>query len=210
MKRYGIERRQFLQYMATVSAIPTLATSADGYVDKNPVFKTNPFSLNVASGEPEPDGVLIWTRLSESPLVGEVTFNDPIEVTWEVAHDEGFQSVARRGTSLAVPQLGHSVHVEVKGLEPDRWYFYRFHAGGETSPTGRTRTTPEKHVMPERMQFAFTSCQHYESGYFNGYPHMVEEDLDLVVHLGDYIYEYAGIDNRVRKHLGNEIETLAN
>ena len=208
MKRYGIERRQFMQYMAAVSTIPTLASSVDGYVETNPVFKQNPFTLSVASGDPEPDGVVIWTRLSESPLIGEVTLSSAIEVKWEIAHDEGFKSIANKGTALAVPQLGHSVHVEVQGLEPDRWYFYRFHAGSETSPIGRTRTTPEKHVMPQRMQFAFTSCQHYESGYFNGYPHMQKEDLDLVIHLGDYIYEYAGVDKRVRKHLGKEIESL--
>ena len=133
MKRYGIERRQFMQYMATVSAIPTLATTVAGYVDKNPKFKQNPFTLSVASGDPEPYGVVIWTRLSESPLIGEVTLETPIEVKWEVAHDESFKSIAKKGTALAVPQLGHSVHVEVQGLEPDRWYFYRFHAGSELS-----------------------------------------------------------------------------
>ena len=143
MKRYGIERRQFMQYMAAVSAIPTLASRVDGYVEKNPVFKQNPFTLSVASGDPEPDGVVIWTRLSESPLIGEVTLSSAIEVKWEIAHDESFKSIANKGTALAVPQLGHSVHVEVQGLEPDRWYFYRFHAGSETSPVGRTRTTPE-------------------------------------------------------------------
>lgn len=210
MKRYGIERRQFMQYLAAVSAIPTLASSAEGYVDSAPSFKDTPFALGVASGDPEPDGVVIWTRLSESPLVGEVTIPNAIQVRWEISHDEGFTSIAQNGTALAVPQLGHSVHVEATGLEPDRWYFYRFHAGKHTSPVGRTRTTPQRHVMPERMQFAFTSCQHYESGFFNGYPHMVKEDLDMVIHLGDYIYEYAGVDNRVRKHLGQEIESLAN
>ena len=109
---------------------------------------------------------------------------------------------------LALPQLGHSVHVEVDGLDPHRWYYYRFHSGSETSPTGRTRTSPAPDVMPDSMRFAFTSCQHYEVGYFNGYPHMQKEDLDLVIHLGDYIYEYAGVDKRVRKHLGKEIESL--
>ena len=208
MKRYGIERRQFMQYLAAVSAIPTLASSAEGYVDSAPSFKETPFALGVASGDPEPDGVVIWTRLSESPLVGEVTIPNAIQVRWEISHDEGFTSIAQNGTALAVPQLGHSVHVEATGLEPDRWYFYRFHAGKHTSPVGRTRTTPQRHVMPERMQFAFTSCQHYESGFFNGYPHMQKEDLDLVIHLGDYIYEYAGVDKRVRKHLGKEIESL--
>ena len=100
--------------------------------------------------------------------------------------------------ALALPQLGHSVHVEVTGLRPYHWYYYRFHAGNETSPVGRTRTAPAADTMPERVRFAFTSCQHYESGYFNGYPHMAKEDLDLIVHLGDYIYEYRGIDNRPR------------
>ena len=119
-----------------------------------------------------------------------------------------FSKIAKKGTALAVPQLGHSVHVEVEGLKPWRWYFYRFHAGDATSPTGRTRTAPAAMAMPEQMQFAFTSCQHFESGYFNGYSHMQEEDLDLVIHLGDYIYEYAGKDKRPRKHLGPEIETL--
>ena len=209
-KRYGIERRRFLQYLASVSAIPTLATQVSGYVEKAPVFSQNPFTLGVASGDPEHDGVVLWTRLSESPLVGEVTLSNAIQVKWEVAHDEAFSSIVAKGSAVAVPQLGHSVHVEVKGLEPDRWYFFRFHAGDETSPIGRTKTTPARHVMPERMRFAFTSCQHYESGYFNGYPHMTAEDLDLVIHLGDYIYEYAGVDNRVRKHLGKEIESLAN
>jgi alkaline phosphatase D len=210
MKTYGIDRRSFIQYMAGVSAIPTLALQTDGYVESSPTFSSNPFTLGVASGDPEPDGVVIWTRLSESPLIGESTLPSPVSVSWEVAHDRKFRKIVKKGTALAVPQLGHSVHVEVDGLAPNRWYFYRFHAGNESSPVGRTRTTPEYHVMPDRMRFAFTSCQHYESGYFNGYPHMQQEDLDLVIHLGDYIYEYAGIDNRVRKHLGNEITTLAN
>ena len=210
MKTYGIDRRSFIQYMAGVSAIPTLALQTDGYVESSPTFSNNPFTLGVASGDPEPDGVVIWTRLSESPLIGESTLASPVSVSWEVAHDRKFRKIVKKGTALAVPQLGHSVHVEVDGLAPNRWYFYRFHAGNESSPVGRTRTTPEYHVMPDRMRFAFTSCQHYESGYFNGYPHMQQEDLDLVIHLGDYIYEYAGIDNRVRKHLGSEITTLAN
>ena len=133
---------------------------------------------------------------------------EPIRTSWEVATDEGFSNIVREGTALAVPQLGHSVHVEVTGLKPGHSYFYRFHAGSETSPVGRTRTAPARDSLPERMRFAFTSCQHYESGYFNSYPHMAQEDLDLIVHLGDYIYEYGGVDNRPRKHLGSEIVTL--
>ena len=109
---------------------------------------------------------------------------------------------------MAMPQLGHSVHVEVDSLQPHRWYFYRFHVRDEVSPVGRTRTAPSYDAMPDRLKFAFTSCQHYESGYFNGYPHMQQEDLDLVIHLGDYIYEYAGTDKHPRQHIGQEIKTL--
>ena len=207
-RRYGIDRRDFLRYVATVSAIPTIALRAEGQVTNKPRFDGNPFALGVASGDPEPDGVVIWTRLAPKPLNGGGMPNEPVKVRWEVATDEAFGDVARSGNVLAMPQLGHSVHVEVDELEPHRWYFYRFHAGDETSPVGRTRTAPAFDVMPDRLRFAFTSCQHYETGYFNGYPHMQKEDLDLVVHLGDYIYEYAGIDKRARKHIGGEIESL--
>lgn len=206
-KTYGVDRRYFLRYLATVSAIPTLAFRAEAS-EANPQFQSNPFTLGVASGDPAPDGVVIWTRLSPEPLAGGGMPNHPVQTHWEVAHDEKFEKVVRSGVAIAMPQLGHSVHVEVEGLEPDRWYFYRFHAGQETSPVGRTKTTPSMDVMPDRMRFAFTSCQHYETGYFNGYPHMQQEDLDLVVHLGDYIYEYGGQDNKPRKHIGKEIETL--
>ena len=208
LRRYGIERREFLQYVAAVSAIPTTAMRAEGQVTRKHSFKGNPFTLGVASGDPESDGVVIWTRLAPEPLGGGGMPNEPVAVGWEVARDESFGQVVKKGSALAMPQLGHSVHVEVEGLEPHRWYFYRFHVGDEVSPVGRTRTAPAHDAMPDRVRFAFTSCQHYETGYFNGYPHLQTDDLDLIVHLGDYIYEYKGIDKRVRKHLGNEIVSL--
>lgn len=208
-KRYGVERRDFLRYIAAVSAIPHLPNFASGQVDERPKFSANPFTLGVASGDPEPDGVVIWTRLAPEPLQpGGGMGDEMIRVRWEVAADENFGDVVQSGDALALPQLGHSVHVEVEGLKPHHWYYFRFHAGDETSATGRTRTSPAADATPDRMRFAFTSCQHYEVGYFNGYTHMQEEDLDLVVHLGDYIYEYAGANNRVRKHIGPEIESL--
>ena len=207
-RKYGLPRRQFLQYMAMVSAIPFAPEQAYGRVNESPRFSGDPFALGVASGDPEPDGVVIWTRLGTDPLGGGGLDPEPIRVKWEVARDEAFSKIVRKGEALALPQLGHSVHVEVDGLDPHRWYYYRFHSGSETSPTGRTRTSPAPAVMPDSMRFAFTSCQHYEVGYFNGYPHMQKEDLDLVIHLGDYIYEYAGTDKRARKHLGKEIESL--
>ena len=103
------------------------------------------------------------------------------------------------GTTLATPQLAHSVHVEVEGLEPDRWYWYRFRAGDAESPVGRTRTLPRRNATPEQVKFAFASCQHFESGYYTAYEHMAKDELDLVFHLGDYIYEGPGKDDGVRQ-----------
>jgi alkaline phosphatase D len=209
-RQFGIERREFLRYLAAVSAIPSIAIRAEGQVTEQPHFQENPFTFGVTSGDPEPDGVVLWTRLAPQPLEPEGGMRkQSVTVRWEVAKDEGFKNLAKSGSTLAMPQLGHSVHVEVHGLEAHQWYYYRFHAGNETSPVGRTRTAPALDAMPDKMRFAFTSCQHYETGYFNGYPHMQEEDLDLVVHLGDYIYEGAGQGDRPRKHIGKEIESLA-
>ncbi len=209
-RHYGVSRRDFLRYVAMVSAIPTLDLYAEGATVKQPAFESDPFVLGVSSGDPVSDGVVLWTRLAPKPteLWGGGMPNVPIEVKWEVSEDESFSSVVRSGKARAVPQLGHSVHVEVDGLRPWRWYFFRFHCGDATSPVGRTRTAPDNEAMPDELRFAFTSCQHYESGYFNGYAHMQQEDLDLIVHLGDYIYEYAGQDKRPRKHLGGEIVSL--
>jgi alkaline phosphatase D len=207
-KTYGLERRKFLSMMAALTTIPNVAHLSAPRVFGRARFADNPFKLGVASGDPEPDGVVIWTRLSPTPLDGPTLNPEPYKVDWEVSHDEAFNDVAQRGTAVAMPQLGHSVHVEVQGLQPDRWYFFRFHVGDETSPVGRTKTTPLRQTMPQRLRFAFTSCQHWEYGYFTGYPHMQQENHDLIVHLGDYIYEYAGVDNKVRKHLGPELTQL--
>lgn len=207
-RRYGIGRREFLGYLATVSAIPGYSIPVAGAVTRPLRLQNDPFTLGVASGDPSSDGVVIWTRLAPDPLQGGGMPAESVNIRWEVSEDERFSRIVRSGTALAVPQLGHSIHVEVDGLQPWRWYFYRFHGGDFVSPVGRTRTAPAASELPDRLRFAFTSCQHYESGYFNGYPHMQQEDLDAVVHLGDYIYEYAGVDNRPRRHLGNEIVSL--
>ena len=113
-----------------------------------------------------------------------------------------------RAEPHAFPELAHSVHVEVEGLDPDRWYWYQFHSGAASSVVGRTRTAPAAGARLDRLRFAFASCQNWEQGYFTAYRHMAAEDLDLVVHLGDYIYEGPGRDNQIRKHSGPEIMTI--
>jgi alkaline phosphatase D len=110
---------------------------------------------------------------------------------------------------VASPELGHSVHVDLTGLEPDRWYFYRFRAGDAVSPVGRTRTAPAA-GSDRALRFAAASCQHYEQGLFTAYRHLAAEEVDLVFHLGDYIYEYSPIEGRVRKHANPEIMDLTN
>jgi alkaline phosphatase D len=160
----------------------------------------DPFTLGVASGEPAPDGFVIWTRLAPRPTLGGGMPDLPVAVEWTVATDEAHAQVVRRGRTTADPRLGHSVHVEVDGLEPGRWYWYRFAAGGASSPTGRTRTAVAAGAPLARLRFAFASCQHYEHGFYGAYRHMAEDDLDLVIHLGDYIYEGSGSRNVVRRH----------
>jgi alkaline phosphatase D len=175
---------------------------------QNPRFSTTPFTLGVASGDPTSDGVVLWTRLAVDPLNGGGMGPQPVQVGWELAADEQMSKVVKKGTVVASPEWAHAVHVEVSGLEPHRWYWYRFHAGNEASPTGRTRTLPAAQRAVDRLRFAFASCQHYEQGYFTAYDHMAKEDLDFVMHLGDYIYENPGLDNRVRKHTGPELMTV--
>jgi alkaline phosphatase D len=131
-----------------------------------------------------------------------------IEVAWRVASDDRLRDVVARGTAEASPALAHAVHVEVSGLRPDRPYWYRFEAGNQASPIGRTRTLPRADAAPDRLRFAFASCQNFEMGYFTPLGHLAEEDLRFVLHLGDYIYESAGRDGQVRRHAGGEPRTL--
>jgi alkaline phosphatase D len=200
----AITRREFLLRAAGLagSALPIPRLLAQ------PRFEKDPYSLGVASGYPDEGGFVLWTRLAPEPLAGGGMPPAAVEVGWEVAADESFRTIVRRGTETAVPEWAHSVHAEVTGLDPGRWYFYRFHAGNATSPVGRTRTAPQPAPV-ERMRFAFAACQHYEQGWYSAHRHMAQEDFDLVVHLGDYIYESSWGRVHVRKHGTEEPWTLA-
>src|SRR5688500_16091788 len=157
-----ISRRQVIGAMAAGAAlVPRLP---GGWA--SPARVGHPFPLGVASGDPLPDGIVLWTRLE-----------GPGEVRWELAEDERFRRTVVGGTTFARPKDGHAVHVDVRGLRPARWYWYRFKAGGETSPVGRTRTAPDPAAASPRLRFAFASCQHYEHGYYSAYRHMADEDL---------------------------------
>jgi alkaline phosphatase D len=174
-----------------------------------PRFQNNPFTLGVASGYPQADGIVLWTRLAPDALNGGGMPNAVVEVAWEIADDESFRSVLHKGVERASPELAHSVHAEINGLQPARWYWYRFHAGAATSATGRFRTAATVDAVNERLRLALASCQQYEQGYFTAYRHMSREDLDLVIHVGDYMYESSWGSNLVRSHGRREPVTLA-
>jgi alkaline phosphatase D len=186
-----IDRRRFLQLTAGVAASLSLSQLPAGILKAARPPGDYPFTLGVASGDPRGDGVALWTRLAPSPLVpGGGMPNQAVEVDWEVATDEAMADVVATGTAVAPHELAHSVHVEVAGLQPWREYFYRFRAGDHVSAVGRTKTTPETGTPLDRLTFAFASCQDWQAGFYSAYRRMAEEDLDVVVHLGDYIYEY--------------------
>ena len=158
------------------------ATAAHG-LEVGRSAPTNPFALGVASGDPSQDGFVLWTRLTAG---GQPLDAPAIPVTYEIALDETFQRIARRGRVVAAPALAHAVHVELADLKPGRPYWYRFHALGATSEVGRAVTAP---VSAISARLAVTSCQHFEMGWFSPYRDMVAAQPDLIVQLGDYIYE---------------------
>ncbi len=196
-------RRHFVAGAAAAGIFAPAIVRAQG------ILRDFPFSLGVAAGDPSSDGFVIWTRLAPDPMTrhgGMPLTNVPVE--WEVASDGGFRDVVAKGTELARPELGHSVHVEVSGLLPGRPYFYRFTAAGERSLRGRAKTLPAVGAKADALKFGVAGCQHFESGFFGAYRHLAREDLAFVYHYGDFIYEYsqdylfdAGLPTRpVRKH----------
>ncbi|WP_240653165.1 alkaline phosphatase D family protein [Sphingomonas crocodyli] len=184
------------------------------------LFRDYPFRLGVAAGEPAADGFVIWTRLAPDPLDrhGGMPMAK-VDVDWEVAADEGFKQIIQKGTAAARPEIGHSVHVELAGLQPARPYFYRFRIGREVSPIGRAKTLPAIGVRTDRMRFAVAGCQAWEDGLYTAFADIADQEIDFLYHYGDYIYEgrrklmsKPGHDGRsipvVRDHLGDELYSL--
>ncbi|OXM73804.1 MULTISPECIES: alkaline phosphatase D family protein [Amycolatopsis] len=169
------------------------------------------FNLGVASGDPLPDGVVLWTRLAADPLAEDGLGGMPnraLPVQWQIARDERFTRIVHSGQTWAAPEAAHSVHVEADGLEPGTEYYYRFRVGGEISPAGITRTAPAPWQLSP-LTMCFASCSHYGEGYFTAYRRLAEDHPDLILHLGDYQYEYAAKATDVRTVVGPETVTLA-
>jgi alkaline phosphatase D len=193
------ERRLFLRHtLGTVGASLSLALLPGHELRAARRFGTDPFTLGVASGDPSHDGIVLWTRLAPVPAEPGHLGEQRIPVRWQVATDSGMRHVVAHGVAAALPELAHSVHVQVSGLRPGRDHFYRFSVRAEESAIGHFRTAPAAHEMLRELQFAFVTCQDWASGYFTAYRDLLANDLDLVLHLGDYSYEY-GIDPGLRR-----------
>lgn len=193
-----IHRRKFLKLLA---AATTTLSVRNAWAEQK--FEKNPFELGVASGSPTDSSVVLWTRLHDQGVFGSNIPKESIPVKWEVSRDRDFKDVIQSGVSKAIAELAHSVHVEVHGLPSNNWFFYRFTSGNMVSPVGRTRTMPSQSDPIKEFRIAYASCQHYELGYFSVYQDMIQSNPDLVMFLGDYIYEYPSGKTRVRSVSGS-------
>ncbi len=164
------------------------------------------FTLGVASGDPTPTSVILWTRLALDPTADDGAGGLPdgdVEVAWDLAADAGFTKVLASELVSAQAAHGHSVHVDAQGLEPGARYWYRFRVGDQTSPVGQTATLPDG--SPDSFVLAVVNCQMYEGGAYGAYRNLLDEAVDLVIHLGDYIYEYPGGEGEGRHSLPNRM-----
>ena len=194
------------------------ALAAPAIVRAQSWFSAYPFKLGVAAGDPSSDGFVIWTKLAPEPYAphGGMPMS-LLQVKWEVASDDRFRTIVAAGEAPARPELGHSVHVEVSGLQAGTTYWYRFSIGSDRSLFGRAKTLPAAGSAANRLRFAIAGCQHYESGLYTAYRAMAGDDLDFVYHYGDFIYEYSPDYNfgagglpvpKIREHRLREVYSL--
>ncbi len=203
--RYTAASAALLAWQRLFAAPPSLAPALRTWS-----VGTEVFTLGVASGEPLPSSVVLWTRLAPKPAETDGGMPlQPVVVQWEVAQDVRFAKVVRRGEAMAEPARAHSVHVEVDGLQSGREYYYRFIAAGQTSRVGRTRTAPDPNSDPGQLRLALASCQHYEMGAYTAHREIAMSDVDFVVFVGDYIYETDTVPSLRRRkhevHFGDEL-----
>jgi len=202
-----LSRRSLLGRAAFLAGAQILwgkSMAAGAAPQPRPRFMSDPFALGVASGDPRPGGATIWTRLVGAGLE---SLEAPVRVIWEVSATESFSVILQAGEAGAVEQAAHALHIDIEGLRPGRDYFYRFQAGDATSRTGRFRTLPLK---ADRLRLALTSCQHWEHGFFAAYADLVRQSPDLVLQVGDYIYEKSfGAGPDVRRFPSGDPVSLA-
>ena len=213
----GTSRRTLLKaglFTATTAVATGIGTPM---VQAAPPLKIDPFTLGVASGDPWPTSVILWTRLAVDPLAEDGRGGMPSKdyrLQWEIARDARFRNVVAAGSATARPEYGHAVHIEAKGLQPGREYFYRFRQGRHLSRVGFTRTAPNPRAMPKSLAMSFVSCSQFEHGWFTAHRRLADDRPELVLHLGDYQYEYkkdsyVAPSGNVRDHEGPETTTLA-
>ena len=213
--QHSLPRRTVLTTGAAgtaLTALPARAGAAPAGVAtaEGPRVRHEVFQHGVASGDPLPDAVVLWTRVTPAPDATPGSGRGPkVRVAWEVATDRRFRRVVRRGRFLTSAGRDHTVKLDARGLEPERWYFYRFTALGRRSPVGRTRTAPAADATPANLRLGFASCSNWPAGLFAAYRGLAERtDLHAIVHLGDYLYESGS--SAVRAHEPDrEIVTLA-
>ena len=194
---------------ASAVALPAEARRQSGV---SMFFNSYPFSLGVASGDPLPDGIVLWTRLAPQPLDGGGMPMVPVTVQWELAADAAFRTVVQKGETLARPELAHSVHVEVTGSSRRTSTGIAFAPATKSARPGARERRLRPAPPSTGCVSAICGCSHYETGYFTAYRRIAQEQFDFVIHTGDYIYESRADggrnEGRVRQHTGDEIYTL--
>ena len=191
---------------ATTAASPSTLAPVLSATSPTNGFAANPFALGVASGDPTSSAVILWTHVTTGSSLAD---KPDWTVAWDVAHDEQFTRLAASGTAATLPAAATTVHVDAGGLAPDTWYFYRFRSDAFASTVGRTRTLPAADAAPTGLRFGFASCQDWQGGYYAAHRDVAASKLDLVVWLGDYIYEYGPDPAAVRPHTGGVCATYA-
>ena len=214
----AFDRRTFLKTASATSSIVVAPAFIKTALGDGSNLNSDLFALGVASGDPGRHSVVLWTRLVGDPLTGQGLPDEPIELQWEIATDPGMVNIINGDRIVADPRDGHAVRVLARRLPACRWYYYQFRAlgkfKGHQSRVGRTRTFPRRfgdgnaQCRSDEMRFAFVSCQNYTQGFFAAWNDVAQQDIDFVVHTGDYIYENGATSTPIfpdRNHIGSEI-----
>ncbi|MEJ7833374.1 MAG: alkaline phosphatase D family protein [Nocardioides sp.] len=187
-----LDRRTILATGTAAAGVATMTTAAAPSAQSAGGAGNRYFQHGVASGDPLPKAVVIWTRVTPTKAARPGSGKGPkVSVGWEVAKDRRFRNVVRRGTFATGPSRDHTVKLDVKNLKPETWYHYRFTYRGARSRVGRLRTAPARGSLPSNLRFGVVSCANWQAGFFSAYRGLAaRDDLHAVLHLGDYLYEY--------------------